>query len=201
MTPMPANVRRKSFRSCCGQSLCLECDAHVVIRGVDSCPYCRAPGAATSSETVARLRTLIERNPDNKKALSILGDHYKKGDGVEADCAEARRLYERAAALGDPGGTVELGLLYAQGCGVPVDAAEARRYFERAIELGSTVAMHNLAVLLDINGDHAEAKPLFIRAAARGYRDSVSDLEAMPGVTGAELAAVGRVYRRRATAL
>ena len=199
---MPANNRAGSYRTCCGQSLCAKCDAGVVFGGPDVCPYCRAPGAKTGAETFARLKALIDKNPENKKALSHLGDSYKRGDGVKADINEARRLYERAVALGDAGAAVGLAEIYAQGLGVTADAAEARRYYELGIELGSVVAVHNLGIFLVMNGNETEAKTYFIRAAARGYADSVNSLtimqRAQQGVNDAEVAAARRMCQRGA---
>ena len=208
MQPMPANNRRGSFRSCCGQSLCRACDDRAIDAAGDlamRCPFCREPGARTGSDTVARLNKLVARNPQNERALSQLGDCYLKGDGVARDVNEARRLYEKASALGDAGAATSLGEIYAEGNGVAADLDESRRYFELAIARGSIVAIHNFGVSLVMAGYHAEAKTLFIRAAARGYDDSTRSLKIMhiqnQGVSEAEVAAARRACARADSSL
>jgi nucleoside-diphosphate-sugar epimerase len=203
MQPMPANNRKGSFRTCCGQALCADCDARAISAAGDMamrCPFCREPGARTGADTFARLNKLVARNPENERALSHLADCYRMGDGVARDMDEARCLYEKASALGDAGAAVGLGEMYAQGNGVTADLDESRRYFELAISRGSIVAIHNFGISRVLAGYHAEAKSLFIRAAARGYEDSTRSLQIMrmqnQGVSEAEVAAANRACAR-----
>ena len=202
MHPMPSNHSRSSFRTCCGKHICGKCDESTIMSApVDRCPFCREPGATTGEASVARLRKLVERNPENATAISVLGDHYKKGDGVTADPAEAHRLYTQAATLGNGGASCALGEIYSQGHGgVEVDPTESRRWFELGITQGSIVARHNLGVSLTMRGEHTEAKAHFFGAVARGYEGSVRSLRIMQsaqqGVSEAEIGAARRLCQR-----
>jgi TIR domain/Sel1 repeat len=80
-------------------------------------------------------------------AMTNTGLLYDVGKGVPQDYAEARRWYEKAAAMGEPNAMTNIGLIYAQGKGVPQDYAEARRWFGKAAAAGDATAKDSLARL------------------------------------------------------
>ena len=200
--PLPSDHDLSSWRSCCGNNICRKCDgANMASSGSDRCVFCREPGAKTRELTVVRLRKLIEKNPEHAQALSLMGDHYRIGDGVNADPVEARRLYMQASTLGNGPASSNLAAMYDDGsCGVKVDLTESRRYFELSIAQGEIVAIHNFAIILTKRGEHTEAKAKFFEAAARGYEGSIRSLRIMEmqktGVNKVEIQAAARLCQR-----
>ena len=75
------------------------------------------------------------------KATGLL---YLSGKGVARDYAEARRLFEQGAALGNAACMNGLGAIYNEGDGVRRDVKVARQWFEKAAALGNPEAKQNL---------------------------------------------------------
>lgn len=63
-----------------------------------------------------------------------LAQMYRTGRGIPRDVLEAKRWYERAAALGYAPAQFQLGVLWERGDGVPPDLVEARSWFARAAQ-------------------------------------------------------------------
>ena len=87
------------------------------------------------------------------------------------DVVEARRLYGLAAAQGDAGAQLGLGVMNFRGDGGPVDVAEARRFYGLAAAQGHANAQFYLGGM-HYRGeggpvDLAEARRLYGRAAAQ----------------------------------
>jgi TPR repeat protein len=76
--------------------------------------------------------------------ISNLGLLYLRGTSVKRDYAEAHRLFEQAATLGNTAAMNNLGIVYDEGDGVPRSIAVARQWFEKAAALGSPEAKQNL---------------------------------------------------------
>jgi TPR repeat protein len=76
--------------------------------------------------------------------MNNLGLMYLYGKGVARDYGEAKRLFERGIALGEPSTMNGLGVMYHEGDGVPRDARIARQWFEKAAALGDPQAKMNL---------------------------------------------------------
>ncbi len=85
----------------------------------------------------------MQAEPGNRRALFQLGRGFDAGGAY----SEARRWYEKAAALGHAPAMSNLGVLYQKGQGVQQDDVEARRWFEKAAALGNELAKTNLATL------------------------------------------------------
>ena len=79
--------------------------------------------------------------------MNNLGTLYEHGEGVAQDYVAARKLYEQAAAKGEPMAVDNLGVLYLTGRGVPQDLARARQLFEQAAARGSESARTHLAAM------------------------------------------------------
>jgi hypothetical protein len=63
-----------------------------------------------------------------------IGQMYRLGRGIQRDVMEAKRWYERAAAMGYAPAQYQLGVLWERGDGVPPDLIEARGWFARAAQ-------------------------------------------------------------------
>jgi TPR repeat protein len=79
--------------------------------------------------------------------MNGLGVLYAKAEGVPLNYAEAKRWYEKSAALGESWAMFNLGLLYEFGQGVSADRDEARRWYEKAAALGLAEANQRLATM------------------------------------------------------
>ena len=78
-------------------------------------------------------------------AMNNLGLMDMKGEGAPRDYAEAQRLFEQGAALGNAACMNGLGVLYHDGNGVPRDLHVAHHWYAKAAALGDPQARQNLA--------------------------------------------------------
>ena len=62
----------------------------------------------------------------------------------QLDLAQARLLYEQAAAGGSPAAMTNLGIIYENGAGVPRDLAAAQSWYAKAAEGGNAEAKTRL---------------------------------------------------------
>src|SRR5262245_47702698 len=103
-------------------------------------------------------------------AMVELGVLLATGAGVAKDEAQARTLFERAAAAGNPRGAANLAAL-AQSGGEPSDPVKTRALLQKAAEGNSVEAQYQLGLMTadGIGGpkDDAAARALFEKAAAQ----------------------------------
>jgi TPR repeat protein len=76
--------------------------------------------------------------------MNNLGSLYEFGRDIPHDFGEARKWYEKSAALDNPLGMRNLGRLYAEGKGVTKDLDEARKWYARAAAKGDDSAKKKL---------------------------------------------------------
>ncbi len=154
-------------------------------------------------ERIQQLRRLAENG--NTYAMVNLGVAYQSGSGVSKDIAEANRLYQKAASLGNPWAMKTLGnheaalkvfskesengdgnssygiaLMYMFGTGVQKSNEETTRWLHKASEQGSMNAMYMLGLQYK-ETNREEAIRLFRKAATLGHSNAsamVHDLEA-----------------------
>lgn len=109
---------------------------------------------------------------DEAEAQFKLGRLYDRGEGTEADPAEALIWYTRAAEQGLDMAQTNLGVLYDTGRGTEEDNVAAARWFREAARQGNPVAQYNLALMLHqgdgIPQNKAQAAALYGRAAEQG---------------------------------
>jgi TPR repeat protein len=103
-----------------------------------------AASAADRSEAHELLTGLVRRNPQDGEAVHFLGHFTFQGFGVAADPAEAGRLQQQAADLGNTDAVFELFLYHQAGAGVPKDEKKALELLRRAAEAGHPRAMYNM---------------------------------------------------------
>lgn len=96
------------------------------------------------------------------------------------DFAEARRLYDKAAAAGYPMALNNIGGMYEGGDGVRVDNAEAARWYRKAVMAGEPIAMVDLGWLEEMGRgvprDCAEAVRLYETAVKAGIPSAMNNL-------------------------
>ena len=139
-------------------------------------------------------------------AMVELGELFANGSGVAKDQAQARKLFERAAAAGNPHGATNLAALSGSG-GTPSDPAEARALLAKAAETNSAEAQFQLG-LMNANGvggpkDDVAARALFEKAAAQDHAGALDWLGSFAenGRGGPEDSSAAKTYYEKAAAL
>jgi hypothetical protein len=96
------------------------------------------------------------------------------------DYAEARRLYDKAAAAGYAMAMNNIGALYEGGSGVPKNYTEAARWYGKAVAAGEPIAMVDLGWQYEhghgVAKDLAEARRLYEAAANAGVPAGMNNL-------------------------
>lgn len=143
------------------------------------------------NERVQQFRRLAEKG--NTYAMVNLGVAYKNGSGVPKDQAEANRLYQKAASLGNPNAMKALGnydaalkvllkesesgngnssygiaLMYMFGKGVQKNNEETTRWLRKASDQGSMNASYMLGLEYK-SSNREEAIRLFRKAGSLGH--------------------------------
>jgi uncharacterized protein len=157
-----------------------------------------------TQETVATYRRAIDKG--STAAMIELGVLLGTGNGVARDEAQARKLFERAAAAGNPRGDVNLAALAGGGV-TSSDPVKARDLLTKAAEGNSAEAQYQLGVML-ANGvggpqDDFAARALFEKAAAQNHSGALLAMGvfAQDGRGGPEDSRAAKSYYERAVAL
>jgi TPR repeat protein len=139
-------------------------------------------------------------------AMVELGVLLATGSGVAKDEAQARKLFERAAAAGNPRGGTNLAAL-SEGSGAPSDPAQARALLARAAETNSAEAQYQLGLMTadGIGGpkDDVAARALFEKAAAQSHPGALERMGAFAqsGRGGPQDSNAAKAYYEKAAAL
>jgi TPR repeat protein len=136
-------------------------------------------------------------------AMVELGVVYGNGAGVARDEAQARKLFERAAAAGNPRGISNLAALSGDAAADPV---QARSLLARAGETNAE-AQYQLGVMIadGVGGpqDDVTARALFQKAAAQNHPGALERMGAFAqeGRGGDKDATAAKAYYEKAAAL
>ena len=136
-------------------------------------------------------------------AMVELGVMFGTGAGVPRDEAQARTLFERAAAAGNPRGVTNLAALG----GAPSDPARARALLARSADTNSAEAQYQLGLMTadGVGGpqDDVAARALFEKAAAQGHPGALerAGAFAQSGRGGPQDANAAKAYYEKAAAL
>jgi TPR repeat protein len=139
-------------------------------------------------------------------AMVELGVLLATGAGVAKDEAQARKLFERAAAAGNPRGASNLAAL-SDSSGAPSDPGQTRALLARAAETNSAEAQYQLGLMMaDGTGgpkDDVAARALFEKAAAQGHPGALERMGAFAqsGRGGPQDASAAKAYYEKAAAL
>jgi uncharacterized protein len=156
------------------------------------------------SEAIAAYRKAVDKG--SSAAMVELGLLLQNGTGVTADQQQARSLFERAAAAGNPRGATSLVALSGSG-GLPSDPVEARSMLEKAAAANSAEAEFQLGIMYaeGTGGpkDDAAARALFEKAAAQGHAQALDWAAnfAETGRGGPKNSDVAKTYYEQAAAL
>jgi TPR repeat protein len=139
-------------------------------------------------------------------AMVELGTMLANGTGVAKNADESRKLFERAAAAGNPRGVTSLAALSGSG-GVPLDPVKERSMLAKAAEANSPEAEYQLG-LMYANGtggpqDDVAARGMFEKAAAQNHPDALLWMGAFAqaGRGGPKDSSAAKSYYERAAAL
>lgn len=156
------------------------------------------------SEAVGTWRRAADKG--STSAMVELGVLLATGQGVAKDEAQARKLFERAAAAGNPRGATNLAALSDSG-GAPSDPARARALFAKAAQTGSAEAQYQLGLMTaeGVGGPHDDvaARAWFEKAAAQGHPGALERMGAFAesGRGGAKDASAAKAYYEKAAGL
>ncbi len=155
-------------------------------------------------EAISAYRKAADRG--STSAMVELGVLLATGSGVAKDQAEARKLFERAAAAGNPRGALNLAAL-SYDDGAPSDPVQVRALLSRVAETNSAEAQYQLGLMIadGIGGpkDDVAARALFEKAAAQGHPRALERMGAFAqsGRGGPQDSNAAKAYYERAAAL
>jgi uncharacterized protein len=155
-----------------------------------------------TAEAVAAWRKASDKG--STSAMVELGVLYGTGAGVARDEDQARKLFERAAAAGNPRGVTNLAAL--SGGGTSSDPARARELLAKSAETNAEAQYQLGLMLADGTGgaqDDAGARRLFEKAAAQNHPAALERMGAFTqeGRGGPKDASAAKSYYERASAL
>src|SRR5882757_5742184 len=154
-----------------------------------------------TSEAIAAWRKAADKG--STSAMVELGVLYGNGAGVEKDEAQARKLFERAAAAGNPRGISNLAAL---GGGASADPVQTRSLLAKAGETNAE-AQYQLGLMIadGVGGpkDDVTARALFEKAAAQNHPGALERMGAFTqeGRGGDKDATAAKAYYEKAAAL
>jgi TPR repeat protein len=139
-------------------------------------------------------------------AMVELGVLYATGSGVPKDDAQARKLFERAAAAGNPRGITNLASI-SGASGAPSDPAQTRASLSMAAQTNSAEAQYQLGLMMAEGAggpqDDVAARALFEKAGAQGHSGALEWLGAFAeaGRGGPRDTNAAKAYYEKAAAL
>jgi TPR repeat protein len=154
-----------------------------------------------TSEAIAAWRKAADKG--STSAMVELGVLYGNGAGVARDEAQARKLFERAAAAGNPRGISNLAALSG---GATADPVQARSLLAKAGETNAE-AQYQLGVMISdgVGGpkDDVTARGLFEKAAAQNHPGALERMGtfALEGRGGDKDATAAKTWYEKAAAL
>jgi TPR repeat protein len=154
-----------------------------------------------TSDAIAVWRKAADKG--STSAMVELGVLYGNGAGVAKDEAQARKLFERAAAAGNPRGISNLAAL---GGGAPADPVQTRGLLAKAGETNPE-AQYQLGLMIadGVGGpkDDVMARGLFEKAAAQNHPGALERMGAFAaeGRGGDKDATAAKAYYEKAAAL
>ena len=193
---LPLGWEQSMFQPCCTKEVCNGCILASVKRGMNDCPFCRAP-APKKSQSLAMIKKRADKG--DPKAIYYLGKQHEYGEyGLEKDVARAVELYERAAELGVEDAHFSLGCMYAEGTDVEKDMVKALRHYEAAAMCGHVLARNNLGSAEYYAGNQDLALQHWMIAATLGEEGTLNNVKILftKGLaTKADYAAALRGYQ------
>jgi uncharacterized protein len=155
-------------------------------------------------EAIGAYRKAVDKG--STSAMVELGVLLATGSGAPKDEVQARKLFERAAAGGNPRGATNLAALHESG-GAATDPVKARALLAKAADTNSAEAQYQLGLMIaeGIGGpkDDVAARALFEKAAAQDHPRALERMGAFAqsGRGGPQDATAAKAYYEKAAAL
>jgi len=154
------------------------------------------------AEEIGRLAREAAEAPNAAVAAKLFYARcLRYGIGVIPDPARALELYREAAELGDPSGMASFGRMLEFGMGTAPDPARALALYRKSAELGDPSGMVFLGDRLLADGDTANAREWYARAAEQNYAPAFAkagDCLAFGWGVAADPAGAVKLYERGA---
>jgi TPR repeat protein len=156
------------------------------------------------AEAISAYRKAVDKG--STSAMVELGVLLGTGSGIAKDEAQARKLFERAAAGGNPRGATNLAAL-PENDGAPADPVKTRALLAKAAEANSADAQYQLGMMIaeGIGGpkDDVAAREFFEKAAAQNHPGALERMGAFAqsGRGGPKDPSAAKAYFERAAAL
>jgi TPR repeat protein len=156
------------------------------------------------SEAISTYRKAADKG--SSSAMVELGVALATGDGIAKDEEQARKLFERAVAAGNPRAATNLAAL-SGGVAGPADPVKTRALLARAAETNSAEAQYQLGLMMadGVGGpqDDVTARAMFEKAAAQGHPEALERMGAFAqrGRGGPQDAEAAKAYYEKAAAL
>ena len=170
--PLPIDIQKSVFMSCCSKSICHGCDyvnqnREYEARLQHTCPFCRIAAPKTAEEANERLMKRVEANDPvalHEKGMERCG---------KGDWKMAFEYWVRAAALGDVEAHYQLSGEYREGKGVEKDVEKQIHHLKEASIGGHPYARYNLGCVEEGKGQYDRAAKHWIIAANLGHDTSL----------------------------
>ena len=171
---LPFDEKQTTFYLCCMKELCNGCVMATHTRGLDVCPFCRAPDPTDKSQFLGMLKKRV--GAGDPVAIHHLGDKYLWGHfGLEKDATKAIKLWEHTAKLGVKKSHFQLGCQYNEGTEVEKDTAKAIGHWEAAAMCGHVSARFNLGCNeFTVGGNYDLALQHWVIAAQLGDHNALN---------------------------
>ena len=181
MHVLPYDADLRSYATCCGKTLCWDCDLqhrqHQTTSGERAiCAFCREPILVSDEEVLERYRKRVERK--DPRALQSLAWAYDCGSlGLSVDHAKCIELLRQSADLGCSFAHLQLAYYHNYGdMGLEQNEEEALKHWKKAAEGGDLMAWRALGVMEHNKGNRDAAMRHWRLAASRGHRKSMECL-------------------------
>jgi len=164
------------------QGLVVDCD-RLAAMSYDTGHGWKLPGLEVGKINVAAAgpacKDAMQRYPDVTRFVFEAG----RVATARKDYAEARRLYEQAAAAGYAMAMNNIGAMYEGGSGTPVNYVEAARWYQKATDAGEPIGMVDLGWQYEsghgVKKDYAQARQLYETAIKAGEPSAMNNLGLM----------------------
>jgi TPR repeat protein len=139
------------------------------------------------AENISRISPTLDFKENSTDALNYfeMGRMYARGQLVPQDYHQAKKMYMKAADMGNAEAQFDLGVMYYAGQGVNQSYTEAMKWFRQAAEKGLPEAQFNLAVMYyegrGVVQNYTEALKWYRQAADQGNADAQFNLGVMYG--------------------
>ncbi len=170
--PMPIDLTKSCFCSCCSKTICKGCDYanDMMSSGSGNCPFCREPFPDDDEDI--RFRKMKRIEAGDPAAMSEMGTYCRN----EGDYESAFEYFTKAAELGFVEAHYHLGVVYERGRGVKKVKDKEVYHWEKAAIGGHPGARFILGCIEGENRRYERSVKHMVIAAKLGVEESIKAL-------------------------